>query len=115
MWLQGNDSKHHLRALFILFVAWKALVLVIALLSPGTGYDTSTSLLGTDSQKAVIAFDPPATHSSALLKLVRWDAIYFTQVADRGHVFEQEWAFGIGVSTVLSKLAHSGLLSRGKA
>ncbi|KAI1880924.1 hypothetical protein JX265_001164 [Neoarthrinium moseri] len=37
-------------------------------------------------------------------KLTRWDAIYFIQSARRGHVFEQEWAFGLALPSVISFL-----------
>lgn len=73
------------------FSAWKLLLLIVAWSAPGEGYDTSTSLL---------------PHFN---KLVRWDAIYYVQTAHRGHVFEQEWAFGIGLSTILSTISPRGL------
>ena len=80
-------------SLTLLFLAWKSLLLCIAITSPGPGYDTSTHLL----DETGILFDGHASwHSWSYLakKLVRWDAIYFTQIARRGYVFEQEWAFG---------------------
>lgn len=73
-----------------IFVIWKTLLLFVAWLAPGDGYDTSTTLL-------------PHTN-----KLVRWDAIYYVQIAHRGHVFEQEWAFGTGLSTILSTISPHG-------
>ena len=33
---------------------------------------------------------------------VRWDAIYFIQIAHRGVLFEQEWAFGWGFAKLLT-------------
>ena len=83
-------------SLTIVFVAWKLLLLLVAISSPGPGYDTSTFLL-----------DPPIGPVSA--KFVRWDAIYFTQIARRNYVLEQEWAFGWGFTRVLA------MLSKGKA
>ena len=73
--------------LSIYFWTYKACILTIALLAPGVGYDTSTTLL------------PGAN------KLVKWDAIYFVQKSQRGDTFEQEWAFGKGLSTILSLFA----------
>ncbi|KAK4502663.1 hypothetical protein PRZ48_006089 [Zasmidium cellare] len=81
------------------FWVWKLLLLTIAAVSPGPGYDTSTQIL----------FDRYPSYSESGLaeasrwlaaKLTRWDAIYFTNTAARGVVFEQEWAF----SPVFSKL-----------
>lgn len=69
------------------YVVWKSIILLVAWLAPGQGYDTSTTLL------------------AGANKLVRWDAIYFVQKAWRGDIFEQEWAFGKGLSTLLSSIA----------
>jgi len=40
-------------------------------------------------------------------KLTRWDAIYFTKVAERGYVFEQEWAWGWGWIKLISLVTHA--------
>ena len=78
-------------------------LLVLAILSPGIGYDTSTSILTAAPSKSLI--DPvPATLDHTALKLTRWDAIYYVSTASRGHLFEQEWAFGLGLSTPISQL-----------
>lgn len=69
--------------LAVAFVTWKSLILLLARCAPGDGYDTSTLLL-------------PSTS-----KLTRWDAIYFVEKARHGDIFEQEWAFGKGLSTLL--------------
>lgn len=68
----------------------------IALASPGPGYDTSTTLSKCDHGEGAIKA------SSWLDNFVRWDAIYFTQIAHRGVVFEQEWAFGWGFARLLT-------------
>ena len=95
------SALHHLRYLAFFFIVWKAFLLLLALFSPGPGYDTSTSLLG--GQRLSIGLDEaPENLRPHVLKLVRWDAIYFTQMSSRGHVFEQEWAFGIGLSGIVS-------------
>jgi GPI mannosyltransferase 2 len=94
------------RSLVILFAAWKALLLLIVLSSRGPGYDTSTTLL--DAVQSPLEYEadtifPPEKVSHEVMKFVRWDAIYFTQISSRGYAFEQEWAFGIGFPWLLSK------------
>ncbi|EXJ95258.1 hypothetical protein A1O1_00378 [Capronia coronata CBS 617.96] len=101
---------HPLILLFAIFLAWKLCLLLITLASPGGGYDTSTSLL----------FDQQGSHNSASgevgmlgrrwFNFVRWDAVYFTHMSQHGHVYEQEWAFGMGLSTAISGIAR--LLSK---
>jgi hypothetical protein len=77
-----------------IFATWKAALALIALASPGSGYDTSTTLLSWNSGKPHF-----------LYKFVRWDAIYFTQIAQHGHIHEQQWAWGIGYPALLSASA----------
>jgi hypothetical protein len=81
--------QHPLRTLTFVFVAWKAILLLIALVSPLPGYDTSTTLL-----------DWQGAHSLTA-KFVRWDAIYFTQIAQSGRIHEQQWAWGVGFPAIL--------------
>jgi phosphatidylinositol glycan class V len=108
--------KHPLRTLLWCFVAWKSLLLLVAIASPGRGYDTSTSLVLTQNRQ--LPHDhpsqprplprqgggdgplPAALHHIAT-RLTRWDAIYFSQVAARGYRFEQEWAFGWGFTRLI--------------
>ncbi|MCJ1249203.1 hypothetical protein MMC30_006426 [Trapelia coarctata] len=78
-------------SLTITFLAWKLLLFFVAVSSPGPGYDTSTFLV-----------QPSPSYVPG--KFVRWDAIYFTQIARRGYVFEQEWAFGWGFTRILAVL-----------
>ncbi|KAL2405727.1 GPI mannosyltransferase 2 [Exophiala dermatitidis] len=93
---------HPLIALTTLFLGWKLCIVVIALASPGIGYDSSTSLLFSEGPPHRILLEPPTSLTSPWFKFVRWDAIYFTHISQQGHVYEQEWAFGMGISTVLS-------------
>ena len=91
------DLQHPLRSLVGAFAAWKALLLAIAIGSGvGPAYDTSSTLTSISiSSPSELAFD-------VATKLTRWDAIYYVQAARRGYLFEQEWAFGSGLPTVIS-------------
>jgi phosphatidylinositol glycan class V len=99
-------------SLTVLFLAWKVILLTIALVSPGPGYDTSTKLLFkghgiqdvelplrevySDSPSHAPTPGLPFLVGRLLQALTRWDAIFFVSVAERGYNFEQEWAFGWG-------------------
>jgi phosphatidylinositol glycan class V len=84
-----------IRSLVLIFAAWKALLL-IALCSPGPGYDTSTTLaLRGDTQL-------PGPLTYVIGKLTRWDAIYFVKVATCGYRYEQEWAWGWGFTHLIA-------------
>ncbi|QDS75123.1 hypothetical protein FKW77_007505 [Venturia effusa] len=92
-------------SLLAIFSAWKVLLLTLAFLSPGPGYDTSTQLLfrgfGVNSTL------PSTTSISGRIaqKLTRWDGIYFASSAERGYQHEQEWAFGWGFTRAIAYLA----------
>lgn len=80
-----------------LFALWKGMLVLVAAGSAlvGPAYDTSASLL--------LA---PASNSSSSMFLARlssWDAVYFVQQAQRGYVFEQEWAFGEGLPRIITR------------
>jgi GPI mannosyltransferase 2 len=92
-------------SLLTLFTAWKVLLLTLAIISPGPGYDTSTQLLfrGYGVNSALLS----STSAGDVLaqKLTRWDAIYFATSAERGYQLEQEWAFGWGLTRAIAYLA----------
>jgi phosphatidylinositol glycan class V len=95
--------NHPIRTLVLSFLTWKTLLLIIAAISPGPGYDTSASLIEPShgsSQK--IDGELPAALRYLVERLTRWDAIYFVQTANRGYLFEQEWAFGWGFSRLIA-------------
>ncbi|KAK5003501.1 hypothetical protein LTR28_010092 [Elasticomyces elasticus] len=85
------------------FVVWKLLLIAIACASPGPGYDTSTQLFF-HTRPLPGAFDDhrqlPLLADWLVGKLTRWDAIYFTAIAHRGHVYEQEYAFGYNLHAI---------------
>lgn len=95
-----------IRLLVVLFCIWKVLLFGIMVLAPGPGYDTSSTLLVDAGSSVVPANQNQKVPTSVppVLKFVRWDAIYFTQITRRGYVFEQEWAFGPGFPTVVGWL-----------
>lgn len=81
------------KSIVTIFAAWKICLLAIALASSLChDYDTSTSvffesLYGANASTPLLA-----------TRLTRWDAFYFVHAARDGYVYEQEWAFGTGVS-----------------
>lgn len=95
-WSQCTFTQNHPKvSLVIGFALWKVLLGAITLASPGPGYDTSTTLLNREHGEGAIK------SLSWWNNFVRWDAIYFTQIARRGVLFEQEWAFGWGFAKLL--------------
>ncbi|EXJ89447.1 hypothetical protein A1O3_02514 [Capronia epimyces CBS 606.96] len=101
--------NHPLIGLFVIFLAWKLCILLITLASPGPGYDTSTSLLFGHQDSRHATSGTPSFMANRWFNFVRWDAIYFTHMSEQGHVYEQEWAFGMGISTTISWVAAPGL------
>ena len=93
------SSQRPIRSLVIAFAAWKTLLLLIAICSPGPGYDTSTTL--NISSHGLEAKQLPSLLNHLIIKLTRWDAIYLVKAANRGHIFEQEWAWW-GFSKLIS-------------
>ncbi|OHW97780.1 GPI mannosyltransferase 2 [Colletotrichum incanum] len=97
----ARHASHPRQTLITAFVAWKALLLAIALGSAvAPSYDTSTTLMLQRNESDI----------SIVTRLTRWDALYFTQSARRGYVFEQEWAFNAGLPAIVSGLVKVGRL-----
>jgi GPI mannosyltransferase 2 len=94
-------------ALTICFTLWKTLLLTIAYMSSGPGYDTSTTLLAAGRSPA----DVGGTLAPLATRLTRWDAIYFVKIAQRGYLHEQEWAFGWGWTRLLSLIVKGDIFS----
>nr|POE47109.1 gpi mannosyltransferase 2 [Quercus suber] len=110
---KGKAARQRLPAspqrLVPLFFVWKLILLVCVALSPGSGYDTSSRIfLDAGSSSAA-----NRVHHSWLvsgiehlvLRLTRWDAIYFTSAASHGKIYEQEWAFSFVLSRFTSWIA----------
>lgn len=87
------------RTLTVTFVAWKVLLLAIAAGSHQVGplYDTSSSLLTLSTTE-----HDETQLRSLVTRLCSWDAIYFIKNAQRGYLFEQEWAFGSALPMSIS-------------
>lgn len=94
-------------SLIVAYTVWKLLLACIVILSPGSGYDTSTSLLYPDGYITNIVSWREWLLKSWLRNLTRWDAIYFTQIARRGYMWEQEWAFGWGFTKLITIIVRS--------
>ncbi len=92
-------------ALVLCLLVWKLLLLSIALVSPGAGYDTSTTLLQSDNKLANLTSNFGLVFTLKLESLVRWDAIYYTQIAQNGYIWEQEWAFGWGFTRFIALIS----------
>lgn len=86
-----------IRSLTVAFWLWKAVLYLVVAYCPGVGYDTSTSLISY-AANPMVGSEP----LSGPLKFARWDAIYFLDIAEKGYIYEQEWAFGWGYTKLLS-------------
>ncbi len=98
-------------ALVLCLLVWKLLLLCIAIVSPGAGYDTSTTLLQSDDKLANLTSTSGLVFPLKWESLVRWDAIYFTQIAQNGYIWEQEWAFGWGFTRLIALISKGTSIS----
>ncbi|KAM0341881.1 hypothetical protein ACHAPU_009817 [Fusarium lateritium] len=99
-----NYETHPITSLTAVFTAWKGFLLAIALgAAIGPDYDTSTSLFFDVVHGASTPVPALAT------RLTRWDALYFMHDAVKGKVYEQEWAFGIGMPAAVRSLGGLGI------
>lgn len=95
------SEKWRKQHLVLIFCAWKALLLLLSAFTPGPGYDTSGFVLYDSSIHRHDRFDTISRGDRLSINLLRWDAIYFVKAAERGHIFEQEWAFSWANSHLL--------------
>lgn len=101
MYRSGQTLQAQLTSLACLFLVWKTLIALVILASPGPGYDTSTSILQDIAEEPYPAWLSQVPRqiprlTPYRLRYVRWDAIYFVSLIQRGYLYEQEWAFGTG-------------------
>ncbi|KAH7383226.1 GPI mannosyltransferase 2 [Pyrenochaeta sp. MPI-SDFR-AT-0127] len=89
----GFSEISYVKQLVLIFCAWKSLLLLLAAFCPGPGYDTSALISIDKSSHRHQNIDTFPRHDRLTLNLFRWDAFYFVTAAERGHVYEQEWAF----------------------
>lgn len=101
----GQDaSQRPVQSLVTAFLAWKTLLFLFAAGSlAGGAYDTSASL-------ALDGSGNTTSTPTIIARLTSWDAIYFTKVARRGYLFEQEWAFGSGLPILVAFLTRGACL-----
>ncbi|GAO13372.1 hypothetical protein UVI_02013820 [Ustilaginoidea virens] len=91
-----------IQSLTAIFLAWKSFLVAIALgTAVARDYDTSTGLFFDRMYGA------NATVPTLAAKLTRWDALYFMHSTIKGYVYEQEWAFGIGLPATVGALART--------
>ena len=104
----GKTSKHHESTskarLVRIFAAWKAVLLIVALASPGSGYDTSTQITF-DRHRGLHQSRSAHAVEYLVLRLTRWDGIYFASASAHGKIYEQEWAFSWALSKFTSVAA----------
>lgn len=106
--LAHDAVRRPARTLITVFAAWKLFLILIAAGSTvGPAYDTSGSIT------LAAASSSNSSAPTLLARLTSWDAIYFTQAARRGYLFEQEWAFGTGLTLVIEYVVKSRLPQHG--
>lgn len=107
IWAEGPE-RSPITFLAFSFTAWKSLLLIIASLSPGPGYDTSTTIRARHAFRESMSADTVMSLRARIVQnLSRWDALFFTSIARRGYLYEQEWAFGAGFTKTLAYICSS--------
>jgi phosphatidylinositol glycan class V len=98
--MAASDASNQ-RQLVSVFCAWKSLLFGITALCPGPGYDTSGLILLDSTASRYANLNSSSWFNKFVLNLFRWDALYFVKAAERGLVFEQEWAFSPAFSKLM--------------
>lgn len=73
-----------------LFVIWKSILISLLFLVPKQ-YDTSSQLIFPEIENSGLLWH---CIQHIIERLVIWDSVFFVTVADRGMLYEHEWAFG---------------------
>lgn len=95
------SKASEIKQLVAVFFVWKALLFALTALCPGPGYDTSGLILTNPSINRYASLETESRFDHFVLNLFRWDALYFVKDAERGLVFEQEWAFSPAFARLL--------------
>jgi GPI mannosyltransferase 2 len=108
-----DSSAAAAKKLSLLFVGWKLALLTAVFCTPdlvgSSGYDTSGDLWWSSNEFSS-EYGLWQFMKRLLLKLTRWDAIYFANIAKHGYTFEQEWAFGWGWTRLIGECATRGMI-----
>ena len=96
---RADTTDTNIGRLITIFCFWKLLLILIAVASPGPGYDTSTEILLRRHSDTAESWT-----EHLVSRLTRWDGLYFASAAERGPVFEQQWAFSPFLARVTSAL-----------
>ncbi|KAH7135829.1 GPI mannosyltransferase 2 [Dendryphion nanum] len=99
----ASDRVHTIQArqLIPFFFIWKSFLFIVAALSPGPGYDTSSLILLKKTGYRETSSPLWLGIDRLTLRLLRWDALYFVSAAQRDYVYEQEWAFSWAYSHII--------------
>jgi Gpi18-like mannosyltransferase len=88
------------------FFGWKIVLLSLLYAVPGQ-YDTSTRLFLTGCDPDASWFWRVLAHG--IEKLAIWDSVFYVHGAERGLIYEHEWAFGRGWSFLIGVLTPKSL------
>jgi GPI mannosyltransferase 2 len=97
----ANEKVDWIRRLVVIFLQWKAIVVILCAICPRPGYDTSGLILLDQSASRHQNSQSWWRCEQLVLNFLRWDALYFVKGAERNKIYEQEWAFSGSYSGLL--------------
>lgn len=103
-------ERYGLGRIVKVLVVWKLLLLAIACASPGVGYDTSTHIFLSQAEDRVSRSWFAQAIEHLVLRVTRWDGIYFASASLQGKVYEQEWAFSWALSRATSVITRGACI-----